>query len=204
VDRTAVLVKQLAGKYGIPLKRLKNAELLAGQKGIVDHNQVSQVWKHSSHSDCGPNYPWAYLLQQLGSSTTTANASTVTPTPPVGTPEGLAVDGWAGPATVKAIQGRLGFTGANVDGVGGPNTTKAIQSKIGTTVNGVISGQTKNHHLDSFTTVQIGNGGSKMIRDLASAIEALGIGTNGTTVDGLAGPGFVTALQTALNRGLWR
>lgn len=45
-------------KYDIPAKKLNNIELASGIKGIVGHNQVSQVYKKSTHTDPGPNFPW--------------------------------------------------------------------------------------------------------------------------------------------------
>jgi hypothetical protein len=48
-------------KYDLPAIKLTNEELAAGKKGIVGHNQVSQVYKQSTHTDPGPNFPW-YLF----------------------------------------------------------------------------------------------------------------------------------------------
>jgi N-acetyl-anhydromuramyl-L-alanine amidase AmpD len=45
-------------KFGIPARHLTNAQLMAGARGIVGHNQVSEVYKLSDHTDPGPNFPW--------------------------------------------------------------------------------------------------------------------------------------------------
>lgn len=45
-------------KYDLPVRHLTNAELQAGLKGIVGHYQVSAVYKQSSHTDPGLNFPW--------------------------------------------------------------------------------------------------------------------------------------------------
>jgi hypothetical protein len=50
--------------YGIPPRRLSNAELAAGGRGIIDHNQASQVYG-GTHWDCGPNFPWASFLARI-------------------------------------------------------------------------------------------------------------------------------------------
>jgi N-acetyl-anhydromuramyl-L-alanine amidase AmpD len=49
-------------KFGLPVKRLTNAELKAGKKGIVGHHQVSEVYKRSDHTDPGSGFPWDYFL----------------------------------------------------------------------------------------------------------------------------------------------
>lgn len=62
---TAKAVSQYSMKYGLPIKRMSNNELRAGKKGWVDHNQVSQVYGKSTHWDCGRNYPFGYVLEEL-------------------------------------------------------------------------------------------------------------------------------------------
>lgn len=54
----ALAARSVCGQFGLPLKHLTNAELAAGEKGIVGHVQVSQVYKKSSHYDPGANFPW--------------------------------------------------------------------------------------------------------------------------------------------------
>lgn len=65
IENTAKATAQYCVKYGIPVKHLTNKELSAGQKGIVGHAQVSSVYKKSSHTDPGGNFPWDYFLQRV-------------------------------------------------------------------------------------------------------------------------------------------
>lgn len=76
---------------------------------------------------------------------------------------GLAVDGQAGPATQKALNGS---TGANlsVDGSWGSDTTRALQRYFKTTVDGVISGQPKNQSTQNIPSAKYGTTGSNLIR----------------------------------------
>ena len=52
-------------KYGIPVVHLTNAQLKTGQKGIVGHYQVSEVYKKSDHADPGKNFPWDVFLAMV-------------------------------------------------------------------------------------------------------------------------------------------
>ena len=58
-------VAQYCLKYNIPPVQLTNAQLHDGQKGIVGHRQVSQVYKRSDHMDPGVNFPWDIFLAQV-------------------------------------------------------------------------------------------------------------------------------------------
>lgn len=55
-------------KYDIPPVHLTDAQLRAGQKGIVGHAQVSVVYKKSDHPDPGPNFPWTYFMAHVNTS----------------------------------------------------------------------------------------------------------------------------------------
>jgi N-acetyl-anhydromuramyl-L-alanine amidase AmpD len=54
-------------KYDIPPVHLTNAQLLAGERGIVGHVQVSQVYHKSDHSDPGAHFPWDFLIDNVQS-----------------------------------------------------------------------------------------------------------------------------------------
>jgi N-acetyl-anhydromuramyl-L-alanine amidase AmpD len=56
-------VAQYCLKYGITPQHLTNSELKAGLKGIVGHFQVSQVYKKSTHTDPGGQFPWASFMK---------------------------------------------------------------------------------------------------------------------------------------------
>lgn len=49
-------------KYGLPPVHLSDAQLLAGDPGIIGHDQASRVYKKSDHMDPGPNFPWARFI----------------------------------------------------------------------------------------------------------------------------------------------
>lgn len=55
-------VAQYLLKYDLPPNKLTDADLLAGRRGIVGHDQVSRVYKRSTHTDPGVNFPWDYFM----------------------------------------------------------------------------------------------------------------------------------------------
>lgn len=65
IARAGDAVGQYCLKYTIPPIQLLNRELAAGQKGIVGHRQVSQVYKRSDHADPGMNFPWDVFLEYV-------------------------------------------------------------------------------------------------------------------------------------------
>lgn len=52
-------------KYNLPPLHLTDAQLRAGQKGIVGHDQVTRVYHGSDHTDPGPNFPWVYFINHV-------------------------------------------------------------------------------------------------------------------------------------------
>lgn len=60
--RAADVTAQYCLKYNLPVKKLSNTELRAGHKGVIGHVQASQVYKKSSHTDPGENFPWEIFL----------------------------------------------------------------------------------------------------------------------------------------------
>lgn len=65
INNAANATAQYCLKYSIPLRHLTNAELLAGRPGIIGHYQASEVYKRSSHSDPGPNFPWKFFMERV-------------------------------------------------------------------------------------------------------------------------------------------
>ena len=49
-------------KYDLPVVHLSDAQLLAGEKGIIGHDQASRVYKKSDHTDPGVNFPWVRFI----------------------------------------------------------------------------------------------------------------------------------------------
>lgn len=62
LDRAANACAQYCLKFDIPVIHLDNGELKSGMKGIVGHNQVSEVYRKSSHTDPGQGFPWSYFV----------------------------------------------------------------------------------------------------------------------------------------------
>ncbi|GAA4627259.1 peptidoglycan recognition protein family protein [Cellulomonas oligotrophica] len=161
-----------ARKYGIPVRRLSVAELRAGAKGFVAHDDVSKAFGKSTHWDPGPHFPWARFLSlvsaNLGGPAVAAPAAPAAPAKPA--PSGLTVDGKWGPAT-----------------------TRALQARFGTTVDGVISHQWRDRSTTAIPSAQFDTTkrGSQLVRAMQKWL-------GGLTVDGLLGTRTITALQRRL------
>ena len=52
-------------KYSVPPVHLTNAQLLAGAKGVVGHDQVSAVYKRSTHTDPGSAFNWPAFVESV-------------------------------------------------------------------------------------------------------------------------------------------
>lgn len=65
LERAANVVAQYVMKYGISAVHLSNDELKAGAKGIVGHYQVSAVYKKSTHTDPGKDFPWIFFMERV-------------------------------------------------------------------------------------------------------------------------------------------
>ena len=65
LELAANAVAQYCLKFEIPVKHLSDSELAKGHRGIVGHNQVSKVYKRSSHWDPGPNFPWDHFISRV-------------------------------------------------------------------------------------------------------------------------------------------
>jgi len=58
----APLVRSDGKRFGIPLERRTVAELQAFRPGITSHNDLRQAFGGTTHTDPGPNFPWAEFL----------------------------------------------------------------------------------------------------------------------------------------------
>jgi N-acetyl-anhydromuramyl-L-alanine amidase AmpD len=73
LDRYGVAMLELAGncigqyclKYSLPPVHLTDESLRAGGRGIVGHDQVTRVYKRSTHRDPGVNFPWDVLMESV-------------------------------------------------------------------------------------------------------------------------------------------
>lgn len=63
LGRSAAVAAGAAARWGIPLRRLTNTQLASGYAGFVGHNQVSAVYKLSTHWDPGPAFPWDQYMR---------------------------------------------------------------------------------------------------------------------------------------------
>lgn len=65
LENAANATAQYTLKYNIPIKHLSNEELKKGEKGIVGHAQVTEVYKKSTHTDPGKGFPWDYFIERV-------------------------------------------------------------------------------------------------------------------------------------------
>lgn len=70
------LVADVAGRHDIPLVKLSPAELAAGKRGIVGHNDVRLAWPGcTDHTDPGPDFPWEKFLAAVHAAQGPANVN---------------------------------------------------------------------------------------------------------------------------------
>lgn len=60
--RAAVLVREVAKRWDVPLRQLTVAEVRAGKRGICGHVDVSKAFRQSDHTDPGGAFPWAHFM----------------------------------------------------------------------------------------------------------------------------------------------
>lgn len=65
LERAANATAQYCLKYTIPVAHLTDDELKSGMKGVVGHYQISKVYRKSSHSDPGTNFPWDFFMARV-------------------------------------------------------------------------------------------------------------------------------------------
>lgn len=63
VERAAALTAEVCERHGIPIRRLRAADLVAGRRGVTGHADVSAAFRKSDHWDPGPDFPWARFLR---------------------------------------------------------------------------------------------------------------------------------------------
>lgn len=57
LSRVAIEMHALATASGNALTWLSDDEIKAGKRGVCDHAAISRVYKKSTHTDCGKNFP---------------------------------------------------------------------------------------------------------------------------------------------------
>lgn len=126
-------------KYGIPIRHLSPAELKAGARGFVAHDDVSKAYKKSSHWDPGPAFPWASFLARVAA--LTGGAAPVVNPVPAPAPSNVVRQGSRG-SLVSRVQS---FLGIPADGIFGAQTHAAVvayQRALGLTPDGIVGAQT--------------------------------------------------------------
>jgi N-acetyl-anhydromuramyl-L-alanine amidase AmpD len=63
--RSIELCAVLCRTWGIPARSVDAAGLLAGERGLTTHAEVSRAWKKSSHWDPGPAFPLAWYVRSV-------------------------------------------------------------------------------------------------------------------------------------------
>ena len=138
-------------KYGIPIRKLTDAQIRSGQKGFAGHVDVNRVYRQSSHWDPGPSFPWTYFLSRVRAAVNSLRTGGNIPEPAKsnwnnrGYSKGwiraqqhklndldynLVPDGKLGPATRDAVEDFQKSVGLKQDGVPGPDTSKALDAKL--------------------------------------------------------------------------
>jgi N-acetyl-anhydromuramyl-L-alanine amidase AmpD len=75
LERAARLTAEVCARHGIPLRRLRAADLVANRRGITGHADVSAAFRKSDHWDPGPDFPWTRFLRLARSSNVVERAT---------------------------------------------------------------------------------------------------------------------------------
>jgi hypothetical protein len=59
----ARLAGRICKRWGIPVKKLSVAELVAGDRGIIGHIDATKAFHKSTHTDPGKHFPWAEFIR---------------------------------------------------------------------------------------------------------------------------------------------
>ena len=52
-------------RHNLPPAHITNKQLEQGQRGIIGHYQASEVYKKSTHTDPGKDFPWDYFINSV-------------------------------------------------------------------------------------------------------------------------------------------
>lgn len=62
-EQAGPIAASVCTRYGLPIRYVDAAGLLAGHRGITTHNEVSQAFKRSTHWDPGPHFPMGSFVK---------------------------------------------------------------------------------------------------------------------------------------------
>lgn len=68
LERAGALTAEVCARHGVPLRRLRAADLTAGRRGITGHADVSRAFGKSDHWDPGTGFPWQRFLRRVRAS----------------------------------------------------------------------------------------------------------------------------------------
>jgi len=139
--RAAGLTAGLCRRYGIPVAWLRAADLIARERGITGHADVSRAFRRTDHTDPGADFPVAQFLTLVRSALARGSQRPTLAAGAAGTavgrlqrllrahgclPRDAAVDGVFGPVTEQAVRTCQQRAGLDPDGVAGPATWEAL------------------------------------------------------------------------------
>jgi hypothetical protein len=146
-------------EFGIPVRRLTDAQIASGQKGFAGHVDVNRVYHQSSHWDPGPSFPWTYFLGRVNAYVALLRSGTPVAERPkpnwnnrgyskawikaqqhklVDLGYKLTPDGKLGAITREVVRKFQESVGLNPDGVPGPATSKALDAKLARNQDGSV------------------------------------------------------------------
>jgi peptidoglycan hydrolase-like protein with peptidoglycan-binding domain len=182
-------------------------------KDWLGHYEANRLGFASNHSDPSPYFKHhGYSMDQFRADLDRMLTGEVKPVEPV-VRDGIVVDGYMGPETIKALQGYFGTIqdgiisnpsmlirelqkglGVSVDGLLGPVTIKALQKHLGTMQDGIIS---KPSAMVKALQDRLNNGNLNL--KIVKPIEPPNVPETVRLVeDGLIGPATIKRLQEYL------
>lgn len=65
LENAANAAAQYCLKYDLPRIHLTDSQLKNSSKGIIGHYQATNVYKKSTHTDPGKNFPWKFFIERV-------------------------------------------------------------------------------------------------------------------------------------------
>lgn len=65
LDRFADWVRSECQHWGIPKDKLSPTEVARGKRGVIHHIDWTQGMRDGTHWDCGPGFPWDYVMARV-------------------------------------------------------------------------------------------------------------------------------------------